>query len=74
MLLAARNDTVVDTQRNTVGLASRLRAGGTEVEMRIFDHIGHVTTVAALARPLSWLAPILPTVVAFVRGEPLPKT
>ena len=74
LLLAARNDTVVDAQRNTVGLANRLRAGGTEVEMRIFDHIGHVTTVAALARPLGWLAPILPTAVAFVRGESLPQT
>ncbi|WP_354445146.1 alpha/beta hydrolase [Ottowia thiooxydans] len=72
LLLAARNDTVVDAQRNTVGLANRLRAGGTEVDMRIFDNIGHVTTVAALARPLDWLAPILPTVVAFVRGESLP--
>ncbi|MBH1965779.1 MAG: alpha/beta hydrolase [Comamonadaceae bacterium] len=73
LLLAARNDTVVDAQRNTVGLANRLRAGGTEVDMRVFDNIGHVTTVAALARPLDWLAPILPTVVAFARGEPMPK-
>ena len=73
LLLAARNDTVVDAQRNTVGLATRLRAAGTEIEVRIFDHIGHVTTVAALARPLDWLAPVLPTVVAFVRGEPMPE-
>lgn len=68
LLLAARNDKVVDTQRNTVGLANRLQAAGTEVDMRIFDKLGHVTTVAALARPLDWLAPILPTVVNFVRG------
>lgn len=73
LLLAARKDTVVDAQRNTVGLANRLRAAGTKVDMRIFDNIGHVTTVAALARPLDWLAPVLPTVVAFVRGEPLPN-
>jgi len=73
LLLAARSDTVVNAQRNTVGLANRLRAAGTEVDVRIFDHIGHITTVVALARPLDWLAPVLPTVVAFVRGEPLPK-
>ena len=70
LLLAARNDKVVDTQRNTVGLANRLRAAGTVVDMRIFDHLSHVTTVAALARPLDWLAPVLPTVVDFVRGDP----
>lgn len=69
LLLAARNDKVVDTQRNTVALANRLRAAGTEVDMRIFDRLSHVTTVAALARPLDWLAPVLPTVVAFVRSE-----
>ena len=73
LLVAARNDTVVSAQRNTLGLATRLRAAGTAVDVRIFDNIGHVTTVAALARPLDWLAPVLPTVVAFVRGEPLPK-
>ncbi|MGE8492380.1 alpha/beta hydrolase [Comamonas sp.] len=72
LLLAARNDKVVDTQRNTVGLANRLRAAGTEVDMRIFDHLSHVTTVAALARPLDWLAPVLPTVLDFVRGDPRP--
>ncbi len=73
LLLAGRSDTVVNNQRNTLGLATRLRAAGTAVDVRIFDHIGHITTVAALARPLDWLAPVLPTVVAFVRGEPLPK-
>ena len=70
LLLAARNDKVVDTQRNTVGLANQLRAAGTDVDMRIFDRLSHVTTVAALARPLDWLAPVLPTVVDFVRGDP----
>jgi acetyl esterase/lipase len=72
LLLAARGDKVVNTQRNTVGLANRLQAAGTEVDVRIFDGISHVTTVAALARPLDWLAPVLPTVLAFVRGQPLP--
>jgi hypothetical protein len=27
-----------------------------------------------LARPLDWLAPVLPAVVAFVQGEPLPTS
>ncbi|WP_367846348.1 alpha/beta hydrolase [Rhodoferax sp. WC2427] len=71
LLLAGRSDSVVNTQRNTLGLATKLRAAGTAVDVRIFDHIGHVTTIAALARPLDWLAPVLQTVVAFVHGEPL---
>ncbi|SDP60106.1 Acetyl esterase/lipase [Rhodoferax sp. OV413] len=73
LLLAGRDDKVVNTQRNTEGLAHKLRAAGTEVDVRIFDGLGHVTTVAALARPLDWLAPVLPTVVAFAQGLPLPK-
>jgi hypothetical protein len=40
--------------------------------MRIFDHLSHVTTVAALARPLDWLAPVLPAVVDFARGDSKP--
>jgi acetyl esterase/lipase len=72
LLLAARDDKIVNTQRNTVGLANRLRASGNAVDVRIFDHINHVTAVAALARPLNWLAPVLPTILAFVHGQPLP--
>ncbi|WP_239467214.1 alpha/beta hydrolase [Rhodoferax koreense] len=72
LLIAGSADTVVDPRRNTEGLARRLRASGTEVEVRIIEGIGHVRTVAALARPLDWLAPVLPPVLAFVRGEALP--
>ncbi|MDR7380099.1 acetyl esterase/lipase [Rhodoferax ferrireducens] len=73
LLLAGRDDKTVNTQRNTEGLARKLRAAGNQVDVRIFDGIGHVTTVAALARPLDWLAPVLPTVVAFARERSLPK-
>ncbi len=72
LLVAGTADKVVDPQRNTGGLARRLRASGTEVEVRIIDGIGHVRTVAAMARPLDWVAPVLPAVLAFVRGERLP--
>ncbi|WP_394787360.1 alpha/beta hydrolase [Rhodoferax sp.] len=73
LLLAGRNDQIVNTQRNTEGLAERLRAAGTDVNVRIYEHLSHVATVAALARPLDWLAPVLPTVLAFVQTRPLPK-
>jgi acetyl esterase/lipase len=74
LLLSGLNDHVVDPQRNTVGLASQLRAAGTNVDVRLFSHIGHVAIIAAMSRPLDWLAPVLPTVVAFVQGQPLPKS
>jgi acetyl esterase/lipase len=66
LLLSGRTDHVVDPQRNTVGLARQLRATGTNVDVRLFSHIDHVGIVAAMARPLDWLAPVLSAVVAFV--------
>ncbi|MDB5894622.1 MAG: esterase [Rhodoferax sp.] len=72
LLVAGSADRTVDPRRNTEGLAQRLRAGGTDVQVRIIPGLGHVRTVAAMARPLDWTAPVLPMVLAFVRGEALP--
>jgi acetyl esterase/lipase len=66
LLLAASQDDSVDPQRSTVGLGRRLRAAGAPVQWRLFDHVSHMTLVAAMARPLSWLAPVLPEVLAFI--------
>ena len=72
LLVAGDADRTVDARRNTEGLAQRLRASGTDVQVRIIPGLGHVRTVAALARPLDWTAPVLPSVLAFVRGEAPP--
>lgn len=72
LLMAGTDDDIVDAQRNTQGLARKLRAAGADVQLQMLQGVGHVTTVAALARPLDWLAPVLPTVLAFVRQAPLP--
>ena len=66
LLLAATEDDSVNPQRSTVGLAQRLRAAGAPVHYRLFDGLNHTTILAALARPLNWLAPVLPEVLAFV--------
>ena len=66
LLLAAVDDESVNPQRSTVGLARRLQAAGVPVRHRLFDGVGHMTIAAALARPLNWLAPVLPEVLAFV--------
>jgi acetyl esterase/lipase len=68
LLIAGSADKVVDPERNTQGLARRLRAAGTEVEVRIVEGLGHVRTVAALARPLDWVAPVLQPVLDFIRA------
>jgi acetyl esterase/lipase len=72
LLVAGTADRTVDAERNTNGLARRLRAAGTEVQVRLIPGLGHVRTVAAMARSLDWAAPVLPVVLAFVRGEALP--
>jgi acetyl esterase/lipase len=66
LLLAAIKDSLVDPQRSTVALGERLKAAGVPVEVRLFERVNHVTLLGALARPLSWMAPVLPAVLQFL--------
>lgn len=68
LLVAALHDDLVNPQRNTVGLAQRLRTAGGEVTLRLYERVDHVTLAAAFARPLRWLAPVLDDVAGFVTG------
>ncbi len=63
---AAKTDTLIDPQRNTVGLATRLQAAGVPVTLKLYDRVNHVTLVGAMAAPLRWLAPVLDDVTAFI--------
>ena len=67
LLLAARGDTTVNPVRNTEALARRLEAAGVPVGLQVYDRVSHVTLVAALAKPLRGLAPVLDDIAAFVR-------
>ena len=67
---APESDRVVDPQRNTVGLADKLRSLGVPVEMHLYPRTNHVTLAGAFAAPLRWLAPVLPQVVAFIEARP----
>ena len=69
-LAAAASDDLVNPQRNTVGLAHRLQSAGTEVTLRLYDRVNHVTLAAAFATPLRWLAPVLDDVAGFVKASP----
>ncbi|MCW5652068.1 MAG: alpha/beta hydrolase [Ramlibacter sp.] len=66
LLLAAASDSLVDPQRNTLGLARALKAGGTDVTAGVLDRVSHTTVIAAMARPLRFLAPVRAQVLAFL--------
>ena len=67
---AAVKDSLINPQRNTIGLADKLRAAGVPVTLRMYDGVSHITLVASMARPLRFLAPTLDDVVAFIGAAP----
>jgi len=69
LLIAAKNDDLVNPVRNTGGLATRLRGVGVEVQEVYFNHVNHATLIGAMARPLHFLAPVLATVEQFVKSQ-----
>ncbi|WP_282370745.1 alpha/beta hydrolase [Pseudomonas sp. PS02290] len=69
LLIASADDTEVNPQRNTGGMASRLRAQGVSVREVYFSRTSHRTLVGALARPLRSLAPVLEEVAAFIHAQ-----
>ncbi|MGE0097864.1 MAG: alpha/beta hydrolase [Hydrogenophaga sp.] len=66
LLLAARHDTLVNPQRNTVALAKALRDHGTQVDSALLDRVSHTTLIGALAPPLRGLAPVLDRLSSFL--------
>jgi acetyl esterase/lipase len=69
LLLAARDDDLVNPQRNTGGLAKRLRAVGVPVSEHYYDNVSHITLVAALSRPLRYKAPALEEIARFIDSD-----
>ncbi len=74
LLIAASKDKLVDPLRNTAQLAAKLRAAGVSVQTSVFDDLGHLTLIGAVAKPLHWLGgPVLPPILDFL-GLPADKT
>ena len=69
LLIAARGDTVVRPDENTVPMAAKLRAAGADVTVDFHDHVNHVTLIGAMARPLRFLAPVARELTDFVLGH-----
>lgn len=72
LLIAANKDNLVNPQRNTVGLAERLRAAGTDTSVKLLDGVSHVTIIASVAGPLNFMSPVREDVVAFLGLDPAP--
>lgn len=69
LLLAARNDTLVDPVRNSLGLARALVRQDVRVELELLERVSHTSLVGAFAPPLRGLAPVLDRVSDFVRRQ-----
>ena len=67
LLLAPEIDTLVNTQRSTVGMTQRLKSSGVQVESELFDTVSHVSIVATMASVLRSRAPVLERVTGFVK-------
>lgn len=65
LLLQGARDRLV-APKNTASLSSLLRAAGTMVQSRIYPNIGHITILLALLPWLSWRAPVMADINAFI--------
>ncbi len=71
---AARVDSLVNPQRNTVQLAQALKADGAQVTLDLYPGVNHETLIGSFATPLRWMSPVLDDVVDFVHHAPQPST
>lgn len=69
LLLTGDADTRV-RPRNSASLAERVREHGGRAELVTYPRLDHVQTVAALAAPLRWLAPVLDDIDRYLATRP----
>ena len=62
-------DKVVSPERSTLSMAARLSAAGVPVELHRYDHVSHALLIAAFARPLRGLAPVLDDAAAWINAN-----
>ena len=74
LLVAARNDKLVNPSRNTGGMAAQLRAHQIPVTEIYYDGVSHTTLVGSIAAPLRFLAPTLDQITGFVNSPPARQT
>ncbi len=65
---AAEHDQVVSPEKNTIPLADKMKARGTDVTLKTYAHVNHATLVGALCWPLTAFAPVLDDTAQFIRS------
>ena len=65
-LAAASQDPLINPERNTRQMASRLQQAGIPVTLQIYPRASHATLIGAFAFPLRFWVPVLDDVVEFV--------
>jgi acetyl esterase/lipase len=68
LLATGKHDRIVEPG-NTLRLAERIRAVGGEVEVRLYNRVGHRTLIGAFSKPLRFLAPVFADVVGFAHRQ-----
>lgn len=67
---AAPVDDLINPERNTKQMATRLQSAGVPVTVQFYPRTSHVTLIGAFSAPLRFLAPVLEDVVEFVNAAP----
>ena len=65
---AAVHDKIVHPTQNSIALMDRMKARGTVVTFKSYEHVNHALLVGALSWPLTAFAPVLDDSVAFMRA------
>ena len=66
LLIAARKDTFVYPDKNTIPMGEKLKRVGAEVTVDLHERVNHITLMGSMARPLRFLAPVDQEFVDFV--------
>jgi len=64
---AALHDKLVHPEQNSIALADRMKARGTAVTFRTYEHVNHALLIGSLSWPLTAFAPVLDDTAAFIR-------
>jgi len=67
---AAPEDNLINPERNTRQMATKLQAAGVPVTVQFYPRTNHITLIGAFAAPLRFLGPVLDDVVEFIRQTP----
>lgn len=67
---AAPEDDLINPERNTKQMASKLQSLGVPVTLQLYPRTNHITLIGAFAAPLRFLAPVLDDVAEFVKTTP----